>query len=783
MAHPKIKLILELKNKVKTGLSKAKEKINSNVSDMKKKLSSLKDHHVKMFSQMRQEIPLLDKGLSLLANRYVLLAGGLVSLGILFGKATSKAADFNAEFLHIKNLNLDKSQEELKKYKNTILDTALALGTEVKATSKAFYDVQSATGKYGDDAKQIVASVGKFSIAVGADLGDTVNSTTKAMKAFKLEVGDIDAYLESNAKTVQVGITTFQELARVQTEYAGAAAGAGQDVNTANKIFAAFTSIAKDSNTAATMTKSAFEGLTQKQTIAGLKDIGISMYDAKGNMRDLSMVLKEVSGKFKTMSPKAIDETINKIGGPEGLRNLFVKLKIGASDFFNTLEAFDSSKFNIDAALSNAMGDFNKLKELGINRFNTVLTNLGTSVLPPLVKILNQFNNAILWAKKNSKLLKSVLVGLIASYTAYKAVLLSVNLIQKAKTILKSVKAFIMLTKAIRTARNAQLIFNLAAKASPLGLITTLIGGAITAFTIFSKKQKEVSKFHLQAQENIKKETSELNNLFKVINSNKAGSDNRNKALKTLLDKYQKYLPKLTKEKDVLKDIASYQKTISDNIYKQNILKARDNEIKELSKERDEYKASIITELRSYLDDQKGEAKGQIRANFEKHINRYLDTFYKNNRDRLKTSKDMSVHKLEDIFSDAGVNIPRKGLGYFSYKINRLAFKDSDLRDSIKNINKEYETYLNTLGIKSSTNANSLPNNENALTESTTTNPISNIVGSAKQVKNIQISIDAIHKGDLVANSEESQEMTVEEMGDKLNELILRTIRNIELSY
>src|SRR5690606_3882880 len=211
--------------------------------------------------------------------------------------------------------------------------------------------------------------------------------------AFGLGANDIKGYLESNAKTVQVGITTFEELARVQTEYAGAAAGAGQTVNTANKIFAAFTSIAKDSNTAANMTKTAFMGLTQKGTIEGLESIGVSIYDSNGQMRDLSKVLGEVSSKFKDMTLQEIDALINKIGGPEGLRNLFVKLKTSSEDFFNTLTAFDSSQFDLDKALKNAQGDVSVLTDIVKNRWGVVMENLGQKILPMVATALNWLNN------------------------------------------------------------------------------------------------------------------------------------------------------------------------------------------------------------------------------------------------------------------------------------------------------------------------------------------------------------------------------------------------------
>jgi len=99
----KVQLILELKNKMKTGLTKAKESVNRNVSDMKAKMNDLKNSHVKAFKAMRDEIPLFDKAMKLLGNPYVLIAAGAVAVTLTLVKATQAAADFNHEFLQFDN--------------------------------------------------------------------------------------------------------------------------------------------------------------------------------------------------------------------------------------------------------------------------------------------------------------------------------------------------------------------------------------------------------------------------------------------------------------------------------------------------------------------------------------------------------------------------------------------------------------------------------------------------------------------------------------------------------
>ena len=416
-ATAKLKLLLELGNKLfNNKLMQTKRKLSKTTDKMRGKLKQLKLSTTSAFSAMRAEVPLFGRAMDLLGNPYTLIAAGLLGVVMLFGKATGEAKKFNHEFLQIKQLNLDKNNKDLKTYKGLIMDTAFETGKGLTDTTKAYYDIQSALGFYGKDAATIFKSVAKFSTATGADLNDSINATSKAIKAFGLNANDTDMLLSSNAKTVQVGITTFKELAKVQTEYAGAAAGAGQKVDSANKLFAVFTSIAKDSQQAATLTKTAFQGLTQAATVKGLKSIGVEIYDASGNLRSMESILVDVDKKFKKMSPKQIDELINKIGGSEGLRAMLTKVKNGAEDMFKTFEAFDASNFDLDKALKNAQGDVTVLSAMVSNRFNVVMAKLGEKILPLVLRVVEKMNVAITWVYTNFDLLEDIVESLAIGF-------------------------------------------------------------------------------------------------------------------------------------------------------------------------------------------------------------------------------------------------------------------------------------------------------------------------------------------------------------------------------
>lgn len=463
-ASAKLTMLLDLSNKLfNNKFSKMRKKFNKGLDKMKLKYQSLVN-----------EVPMLGRALELATNPLALVAAGMIALGTVTAKGVNAAEKFDSAFLPIRQLNLDKSKTEIDNYRGGIRNAAFEIGSNLADSTNAMYDLQSATGLYGNDAISVFKKVGRYSKATGANINDAMNSTTKSMKAFGLGVNDIDNLLESNAKTVQVGITTFDELARVQTEYAGATSAAGQSVDTGNKIFAMFTSISKSSDIAANQTKTFFQSLgAQSKNIQ--KYLNIDVFDADGKMKDADKLLVQIGDKFKKMSDKDITSVINKIGGAEGLRTALSKVKTGAEDMINTFNAFDSSAFSLKAALENAEGDFGKMKELFNNRLEIVFSKLGEKVIPLLAGVFDMLAPALEFVYNNFDDLTTLITTALPIYTGL-------------MVFLKIQKAFQVAAAATKGLTAAQWLLNIAMDANPVGLIVLGITALVTLIVFAIKK-------------------------------------------------------------------------------------------------------------------------------------------------------------------------------------------------------------------------------------------------------------------------------------------------------
>jgi len=481
MASVNMTLILQLKDKL----------FNKKLSKVRGNIGKLKAQHNEAFSAMRSQVPMLGRGLDLLTNKYVLMGAAIVGIGLLSFSATKKAAAFNREFLNITQMNLSKPRAEMDAYKNTIRNTAFTVGTDLVDTTKAFYDLQSGLGVFGKDAKSIFTDVAKYSQATGADLGSTINSTIKSMKAFNLTSKDTNMLLEANAKAVYSGLVTFDELAKVQTIYAGTAGNINQTVNSANKLYAAFTSLGENANTSATLTKTFFEGLGRE---AGkIKKFAHVDVFQNGKMRQADDIVKDLIKSFKNMSPEAVNDIISKIGGTEGLRAMLGKAKGNAEDLLKTFDTYDASKFDLSIALKNAQGDVTVLGNIVKNRWNTVLATMGEYLLPLVAWGFNLFNKFLLGSVKALK-------AVVKWSTEYSDVLIALGAVMVTATaVIYGKAAAIAVWKAVTTGAafltdawtTAQIAFNIAMDANPIGAIIIGVVALVAIITIAIKRYNE----------------------------------------------------------------------------------------------------------------------------------------------------------------------------------------------------------------------------------------------------------------------------------------------------
>lgn len=385
MARQSIEYIMsardELSGKLKV-VEGAADKTSRSLGRNNRQLADMRSN----FSRIGGQLPAVSSALGMIISPAGLAAAAVGGLAVVLSKATSAAADFNSEFRALYNLNLNKTPAQVQAMRQMVLNTAQNFGFDAQQTSGAFYDVQSVAGLQGEAARQMVSKAGMFSRVMQSDFRQTIAGTSQVMDIYRLKVKEVDKYLQSMFSTVLVGKTTFDEMSKVQVEYAQAAAAVGQNYTSANKIFAAFSKTSKSVDIAATLTKTAFEGLTRKSTIDGLKRF-VKVFDNKDNIKQVDVILAELVPKLQQLNDAEFAKIKEEIGGTEGLKALLDKARSSGDAMLQSFKQFDNSGMDYGKAVRAYNEDLNELDKTVNEKLSVSLIRLGDTALPMFVSL------------------------------------------------------------------------------------------------------------------------------------------------------------------------------------------------------------------------------------------------------------------------------------------------------------------------------------------------------------------------------------------------------------
>ncbi len=407
----------------------------------------------------------------------------------------------------------------------------------VSDLSEAVYSALSASVDE-DSAVDFTQSAVKLAKGGFTDTATAVDVLTTAINAYNLEADDAVRVSDVLITTQNLGKTTVGELA----------SSMGQTIPIANSAGAAIEDLAAQY---AVMTKN---GVATAESGTQIKAMLNELNAAGTNVSD---TLKELTGKSFSELQKSGMNTVeilnilknhaeasgqklsDMFGSVEAGAAALTLLKDGGTDFNNILTQMQNSAGATEKAyttMANTTEErFNKLK----NNLMIAVEEIGEKMLPAIEEFfeyidenseelgeiiegvggtITELLKIAVEAVKVAWEHKDVILAIVSAMAAYKAALAISNLINTFKN-------------AINTAKIAQLGFNSAVKANPLGLIISLITTAITAYLDYSETVKQASQI-----------TEEYNSAVKEISeASENAIKNTQDEMAALSDKVKRY--------------------------------------------------------------------------------------------------------------------------------------------------------------------------------------------------------------------------------------------------
>lgn len=365
------------------------------------------------------------------------------------------------------------------------------------------------------------------------------------------------------------------------------------------------------------------------KTLIGLGDVAAGM---GLNLKDLVMLYGTTiaKGKMDTMDLYQflnrgipIADEIAKVMGLDvtnAIKEVQKQIKAGkvTSDIF--IQAMQSmtaegSKFGglMEAQSKTITGQISNIEDAIEQMFNDLgksqegVINTGLGVVSTLVENWETVGKAVMVA--------------VTAYGAYKAVVITLAAIEKARIAFNTAVRFIELAKAVSNATQAMRVFNLACKTNILGFVVGTVLSAIVALKLFGNSAEDAATKTSKFTESANEASSKVESLISILKTAKEGSKVYKDTIKELSNIYDNYgiaIDKIKEDESNLVDVKQQEIDKSKELVEQIKLEATErNRANAISKANEDYnnrvdsaQQALLGKLKDYGTSSSGIAVG-----------------------------------------------------------------------------------------------------------------------------------------------------------------------------
>lgn len=602
---------------------------------------------------------------------------------------------------------------------DTIVETAKVV-SGFRDIQNAVHQTAERVEKDGKSIDDVISNIqNSMNIAIGGwSIGKFVNQMMQVRGQFQQTEMAFKTMLQSEEKADAL----MKQLIRT----AAVTPFGVEDVTEGAKQLLAFNVAAEDVN----------------KTLIGLGDVAAGM---GLNLKDLVMLYGTTiaKGKMDTMDLYQflnrgipIADEIAKVMGLDvtnAIEEVQKQIKAGkvTSDIF--IQAMQSmtaegSKFGglMEAQSKTITGQISNIKDAIEQMFNELgksqegVINTGLGVVSTLVENWETVGKAVMVA--------------VTAYGAYKAVVITLAAIEKARIALNTAVRFIELAKAVSNATQAMRVFNLACKTNILGFVVGTVLSAIVALKLFGNSAEDAATKTSKFTESANEASSKVESLISILKTAKEGSKVYKDTIKELSNIYDNYgiaIDKIKEDESNLVDVKQQEIDKSKELVEQIKLEATErNRANAISKANEDYnnrvdsaQQALLGKLKDYGTSSSGIAVGiqnivsdsvikqfddltQKMAGLNEHSKEYQT--YLKQYNQLEASLISESEKLANAFGFTGdkTSDARKALIGYLYELRAAKKLHSEEADNINRAADATEDFGNkTTSTKNRINA------------------------------------------------------------------------------
>ena len=469
--------------------------VNGAVNNLNKVSSAIK----KMGGDSNDGIAKMKKLSDTLSSASRAMKPVSVVAGGLFAGAFKSAANFEQQMARVASVS-GANKKQINKLKKDTIDWASKSVFSVSDVGEAMEDL----GTQGYNAKGIIKTMPSALNLAQAGTTSLSNATALlggTMSAFGDKAGDASHLSDVFAKAADKSRATVKKLGDSFNYTSPIAASLGVSVEDLTSA----TSLLLDKNikasTIGTSLRTIMVNLANPSSQAAqlMKELGVSVTDASGNMRPLGDIINDYTSKTKGMNKEQQNANAFLIAGKTGMGAWQALLQTGG----DKLNKFSDS-------LKNSNGYSKKVADRMNNNLGSAFENMKNQVEGLGIALIESTNGPLRifidWIGKMAGVMANLpsgelqtivatLLGLAGLAPTLKILSASVRTISGLITTFKTISKFVGdLVGTVKLARKAWVALDLAFSASGIGLIISLVAALVAGLIYFFTQTKTGKK-------------------------------------------------------------------------------------------------------------------------------------------------------------------------------------------------------------------------------------------------------------------------------------------------
>lgn len=292
-----------------------------------------------------------------------------------------------------------------------IQDYALRMGEETaysaQEAANAFLQLLS-SGQSAEEAIATLPAVLNAAAASGGDLGATADAVTDILNMYSMSALDAGLVSESLARASGASSATMTDLFDAFQNVGSTAARFGMDVNDTAAALAVMAENGVKGAEAGTALNSMFNSLDDATAVEAFNELGVNLYDAQGEIRDMNTVLQELGSAMDELPAERVNTLMTDIAGSYGSRALDA-LSSGFSDMEGSMDSAASASEIAEGRMDTMAGAVDTLQGSIETLQIEVLTPFMNETLRPLVEGLTEIVTQVTeWATANPDLINTL---------------------------------------------------------------------------------------------------------------------------------------------------------------------------------------------------------------------------------------------------------------------------------------------------------------------------------------------------------------------------------------